>query len=266
MVARRLWCSRLISARVWTRSLASRFESGSSNRKTRGWRTSARPSATRWRSPPDSSRGRRPSDAVKPQDFRGLADAAAHLGGGQLAALERERHVLADRHVRIERVVLEHHGDVAVARRQVVDAAGRRSRSRPRSRPRARRSCAARWTCRSPTGPTSTMNSPSSITRSTSLHRAVVAAVELADVLEPDLRHAGAPAPGSELASHRAGASRAREIAPPAHDRGAMRPRPPVGGARRSRALAGSAILFAAFLPRSPSCLRASTSPPPSTT
>ena len=36
MVASIDWCSFAISTRIWTRSAASRFESGSSNRKTRG--------------------------------------------------------------------------------------------------------------------------------------------------------------------------------------------------------------------------------------
>ena len=45
------------AARICTRSLASRLESGSSNRKTCGWRTMARPMATRWRWPPESWRG-----------------------------------------------------------------------------------------------------------------------------------------------------------------------------------------------------------------
>lgn len=40
-------CSRRISPRMVTRSLASRFDSGSSNRKAAGWRTTARPIATR---------------------------------------------------------------------------------------------------------------------------------------------------------------------------------------------------------------------------
>ena len=35
--------------------------------------------------------------------------------------LQRKAHVLRDRHLRVERVVLEHHGDVAILRRQVVD-------------------------------------------------------------------------------------------------------------------------------------------------
>ena len=47
IVAWVFWCRRLISARTSTRSLASRFDSGSSNRKSRGLRTSARAMATR---------------------------------------------------------------------------------------------------------------------------------------------------------------------------------------------------------------------------
>ena len=43
------------------------------------------------------------------------------LGLGQLAHLEREGEVLADGHVRKERVVLEHHADAALVRRDVVD-------------------------------------------------------------------------------------------------------------------------------------------------
>ncbi len=40
---------------------------------------------------------------------------------GIVLQAQPERHVLCDRHVRIERVVLEHHRDVAVLRRHVVD-------------------------------------------------------------------------------------------------------------------------------------------------
>src|ERR671919_273890 len=45
MVASREWCSLAISIRICTRSAASRFESGSSNRKTFGARTIAPPVA-----------------------------------------------------------------------------------------------------------------------------------------------------------------------------------------------------------------------------
>ena len=59
VVVRRRWCSACNSSRICTRSLASRFDSGSSNRNTVGSRTIARPIATRWRWPPESSRGLR---------------------------------------------------------------------------------------------------------------------------------------------------------------------------------------------------------------
>ena len=52
---------RLMSARICTRSFASRLESGSSIRNAAGWRTIARPIATRWRWPPESARGLRSS-------------------------------------------------------------------------------------------------------------------------------------------------------------------------------------------------------------
>ena len=58
----------------------------------------------------------------------------------------------ADRHVREQRVVLEHHADVAPVRRHVVDRLGRRARSRHRSRSRSRRASSGRWSCPSPTG------------------------------------------------------------------------------------------------------------------
>jgi len=57
---------REISARICTRSFASRFESGSSMRKTCGSRTIARPIATRWRWPPDSCRGFRSRWSTRP--------------------------------------------------------------------------------------------------------------------------------------------------------------------------------------------------------
>jgi hypothetical protein len=55
-----------MSERICTRSLASRFDNGSSIRKTSGLRTIARPIATRWRCPPDSIRGRRSSKSCRP--------------------------------------------------------------------------------------------------------------------------------------------------------------------------------------------------------
>jgi hypothetical protein len=57
------------------------------------------------------------------EDLGGVLHALLDLGLGELAHLQAERHVVVHGHVRIERVVLEHHGDVAVLRRQVVDHA-----------------------------------------------------------------------------------------------------------------------------------------------
>ena len=50
-----------------------------------------------------------------------IVDAAIDLGSGEPAELEAEREVLGDRHVRVERVVLEDHRDIAVLGGDVVD-------------------------------------------------------------------------------------------------------------------------------------------------
>ena len=62
-VAAKRRCNSASSTRICTRSLASKFDSGSSNRKAAGWRTIARPTATRCRWPPLNSRGRRSNNA-----------------------------------------------------------------------------------------------------------------------------------------------------------------------------------------------------------
>jgi len=55
------------------------------------------------------------------QDAGGLIDPALDLVLREALQAQPERHVLVHRHMRVERVVLEHHRDVAVLRRHVVD-------------------------------------------------------------------------------------------------------------------------------------------------
>ena len=57
------------------------------------------------------------------EDLGGVLDLLADLGLVDAGDLQREAHVVGDGHVRVERVVLEHHGDVPVLRRQVRDVA-----------------------------------------------------------------------------------------------------------------------------------------------
>ena len=66
-------CMRAISVRICPRSLASRLDSGSSNRKASALRTIARPIATRWRWPPERLPGLRwrwsPSSSISAAAF-----------------------------------------------------------------------------------------------------------------------------------------------------------------------------------------------------
>ena len=84
-----------------------------------------------------------------------------------LAELEAEAEILADRHVRVERVVLEDHRDVPFARGEFVT-------SSPPITTLPAETCSSPAIIRSsvvlpqPDGPTSTMNSPSPISRLTS--------------------------------------------------------------------------------------------------
>jgi len=60
-------------------------------------------------------------EALDPQDAGGAADLLLHRRVGHPAQPQGEGEVVEHAHVRIERVVLEHHGDVAPAHRHVVD-------------------------------------------------------------------------------------------------------------------------------------------------
>ena len=95
-VALRRLCRRRISVRICTRSLASRLDSGSSNRNACGSRTMARPMATRWRWPPDSARGLRFEEVADGQQLGGLGDAPLDLGLGHAAVAQAVGHVVVD--------------------------------------------------------------------------------------------------------------------------------------------------------------------------
>ena len=81
----------------------------------------ARPIATRWRWPPESWRGLRPEQFGDAQDFRRAAHAPRDVGLVVAGHPQAEAEILFDRHVRIERVGLEHHGDAAIGRLDIVD-------------------------------------------------------------------------------------------------------------------------------------------------
>ena len=67
-----------------------------------------------------------------------------------VAGRQRKRDVLAHRHMRIERVGLEHHGDIALRRPHVIHDRALDEDFAFVARPRCRRSCAGSCSCRSP--------------------------------------------------------------------------------------------------------------------
>ena len=99
------------------------------------------------------------------EDARGVLDALVDLVLRHLLDAQAEGDVLVDGEVRVERVALEDHGDVAVARGHVVDDAladldaALADVLEPGEHAQRRRLAA-------PEGPTSTMNSPSLMSRS----------------------------------------------------------------------------------------------------
>ena len=62
-----------------------------------------------------------PEVFVNAEDLGGLVDPLMDFGLVEFPHLEAEGHVVVDAHMRIERVILEHHRDVAIHRRQIVD-------------------------------------------------------------------------------------------------------------------------------------------------
>src|SRR5215212_4398677 len=90
------------------RSLASRLDKGSSNRNTFGCRTMARLAL---------------EHGAEFEDARGFLHPRLDLAFGHAAVAQAVGHVVVDGHVRVERIVLEHHRDVAVGRLDLIDYA-----------------------------------------------------------------------------------------------------------------------------------------------
>ncbi len=112
----------MITTRVWRRSCASRFDIGSSINSNRGSRTIALPIATRCCWPPESVARPTIEDVVELQRRRDLLDPTRHHGPVQVGETHREADVLGNGQVRIQRVLLERHGDVPLVRLDVVEA------------------------------------------------------------------------------------------------------------------------------------------------
>ncbi len=161
-------CSRRSSSASSSRSdsfsLASRAVSGSSSSSTRGRTATARARATRWRWPPDSSAGRLLLQAVETDQVDQFADPAPTLGLGDAADAQAVADVGRHRHLRKQRIVLEHHADAALSRSgaAVTSSSPKQDAAAGVGALPARRSGAAAWSCRSRTGPSSASTSPGS--------------------------------------------------------------------------------------------------------
>jgi hypothetical protein len=160
LVVRSRRCSFWISKRICTRSLASRLDKRLVEQEHRGLAHDRAAHRHALALPPDSCRGLRarsgPSSRIPAaRSTRGL-DVVLR----EAAILRPVRHVVEHAHVRVQRVVLEHHRDVAVLGLELVDHAvadddlARRDGLRARDHAQERRLAA-------PEGPTMTMNSPS---------------------------------------------------------------------------------------------------------
>ena len=105
-----------ISSRSVSPVSTSSAEKASSISSTSGFITSARAMPTRWRMPPDSSRGSA-AEAAQADQVQHLVGAAGALGRRHALRLQSQLHVLLGRQPRKQREGLEHHGD---ARRRAV--------------------------------------------------------------------------------------------------------------------------------------------------
>ena len=83
------------------------------------WLQTLRASATRWRWPPELA-GLAAEVFGEAEHFSGFREALLLLCLRHLAHVEAEEDIVAHRHVRVERVVLKYHREVAVLRRHLV--------------------------------------------------------------------------------------------------------------------------------------------------
>jgi hypothetical protein len=104
-----------ISVRICARSFASRFESGSSIR----YKSDTLALAAR------QLRGTAAEHVLDVEVPRRGLELALDLAAGLLACPHAERDVRGDGHVRVQRVLLEHHRDTALPRRRPRDVAAR---------------------------------------------------------------------------------------------------------------------------------------------
>ena len=180
---------RAISARISTRSLASRFESGSSIRNACGSRTIARPIATRWRWPPESVRGFFFSTSASPSVRAALVDAPLDLG------LRRPRASSARRPCCRRRSCAGRARSSGRPSRRRGPSAAACSRSRRRSEPSPSVIASSPAIIRSavvlphPDGPTKTTNSPSAISQVELGDGPRPVRVDLRQLVECDLGH-----------------------------------------------------------------------------
>ena len=126
------------------------------------------------------------------QTLRSLGHAARDLRLREPRHAQRKADILGDRHVRVERVVLEHHGDVAVLRitsftRAVNEICPPEASSSPATMRRI-------VDLPQPDGPTSTTNSPSAIVKVHAVNDLDLAEA-LAHAAKLDLGHASLPSP-----------------------------------------------------------------------
>ena len=130
---------------------------------------SARASATRCCWPPDSCDGRRSASASSRTSAQHLAPPGASTSAPRDPAARRPKPTFCgDRHMREQRVGLEHRVDRPLVRRVVDDVLARRAGCRRKSGARSRRAAAASVVLPQPEGPSSVKNSFERISSETS--------------------------------------------------------------------------------------------------